>query len=101
MTDILKSDSFALWLDDLADRRARARIQVRIDRMASGAMGDVKSLGAGIHEARIDYGPGYRLYFLQRGELFIVLLCGGDKSSQARDITQARLIAKTWKELYP
>jgi len=66
--------------------------------MAEGHFGDTKSIRAGLNEVRIDYGPGYRLYFMQHGHQWIVLLCAGDKSSQTRDIKQARLIAKTWKE---
>ncbi|CAI8750845.1 Type II toxin-antitoxin system RelE/ParE family toxin [Pseudomonas sp. IT-P2] len=85
----------------LADSRARMRIQVRIDRMAEGNFGDVKAIGEGISEARIDYGPGYRVYFMQQGRQLVILLCGGDKSSQSRDIKQARLIAESWQEQNP
>ncbi len=85
----------------LADSRARMRIQVRIDRMADGNFGDVKAIGEGISEARIDYGPGYRVYFMQQGRQLVILLCGGDKSSQSRDIKQARLIAESWQEQNP
>jgi len=77
------------------------RIQVRIDRMADGNFGDVKAIGEGISEARIDYGPGYRVYFMQQGRQLVILLCGGDKSSQSRDIKQARLIAESWQEQNP
>ena len=85
----------------LADSRARMRIQVRIDRMADGNFGDVKAIGEGISEARIDYGPGYWVYFMQQGRQLVILLCGGDKSSQSRDIKQARLIAESWQEQNP
>ncbi len=85
----------------LADSRARMRIQVRIDRMADGNFGDVKAIGEGISEARIDYGPGYRVYFMLQGRQLVILLCGGDKSSQSRDIKQARLIAESWQEQNP
>lgn len=85
----------------LADSRARMRIQVRIDRMAEGNFGDVKAIGVGISEARIDYGPGYQVYFMQQGRQLVILLCGGDKSSQSRDIKQARLIAESWQEQNP
>jgi len=85
----------------LVDSRARMRIQVRIDRMADGNFGDVKAIGEGISEARIDYGPGYRVYFMQQGRQLVILLCGGDKSSQSRDIKQARLIAESWQEQNP
>lgn len=82
----------------LRDRRAAARVQARVDRLASGNAGDSKPVGAGISEMRIDYGPGYRVYFMQRGTVMIVLLCGGDKSSQHEDILNAKRIAKDWKE---
>ena len=98
MIEITRRSTFSRWLSGLPDSRARARILVRIDRMAEGHFGDAKSIRAGLNEVRIDYGPGYRLYFMQHGHQWIVLLCAGDKSSQTRDIKQARLIAKTWKE---
>ncbi|RON93492.1 type II toxin-antitoxin system RelE/ParE family toxin [Pseudomonas fluorescens] len=101
MTEILRSTTFSSWLVKLADSRARMRIQVRIDRMADGNFGDVKAIGEGISEARIDYGPGYRVYFMQQGRQLVILLCGGDKSSQPRDIKQARLIAESWQEQNP
>ena len=85
----------------LADNRARMRIQVRIDRMAEGQFGDVKAIGEGLSEIRIDYGPGYRVYFMQQGRQLVILLCGGDKSSQTRDIKIARLIARAWQEQNP
>lgn len=98
MIELIKSDRFDRWLRDLRDMRAAARIQVRLDRLALGNAGDVKSVGAGISEMRIDYGPGYRIYFTRRGALVIVLLCGGDKSTQARDIIEAKSIAAHWQE---
>ncbi|MBX8469257.1 type II toxin-antitoxin system RelE/ParE family toxin [Pseudomonas sp. RIT778] len=101
MTEILRSSTFSSWLVKLVDSRARMRIQVRIDRMADGNFGDVKAIGEGISEARIDYGPGYRVYFMQQGRQLVILLCGGDKSSQSRDIKQARLIAESWQEQNP
>ncbi|MFJ4251267.1 type II toxin-antitoxin system RelE/ParE family toxin [Pseudomonas sp. NPDC089741] len=101
MTELLRSSTFSGWLSKLADTRARVRIQARIDRMADGNLGDVKSIGEGIVEARVDYGPGYRVYFMQQGRQLIILLCGGDKSSQPRDIKQARLLAKSWQEQNP
>ncbi len=76
------------------------RIAARIDRMAGGNSGDVEPVGEGISEARIHYGPGYRLYFLQDGDTIIVLLCGGDKSTQTRDIQQAKAIAHNWKDAH-
>lgn len=101
MTEIIRSATFSAWLSELTDGRARARIQARIDRMADGNFGDAKPLGDGLSEARIDYGPGYRVYFMQQGRQLVILLCGGDKSSQNRDIKQARLIAKAWKGQNP
>ncbi|MGY1890990.1 addiction module antitoxin RelB [Pseudomonas asplenii] len=101
MTEILRSSTFSNWLLKLADSRARMRIQVRIDRMADGNFGDVKAIGEGLSEVRIDYGPGYRVYFMQQGRQVVILLCGGDKSSQPRDIKQARLIAESWQEQNP
>ena len=101
MTEIIRSATFSAWLSALADGRARVRIQIRIDRMADGNFGDAKPIGDGLSEARIDYGPGYRVYFIQQGRQLVILLCGGDKSSQNRDIKQARLIARAWKEQNP
>lgn len=92
----MKSATFDRWLRKLGDRRAAVRVQVRIDRLANGNAGDVKPVGAGISELRISYGPGYRVYYLNEGQRVIVLLCGGDKSTQARDIRQAREIANEW-----
>jgi len=80
----------------LKDIRAAARIQMRLDRLAAGNPGDVKPVGGGISELRIDYGPGYRVYYQQRGDVLIVLLRGGDKSSQAKDIKRARELAEEW-----
>jgi putative addiction module killer protein len=82
----------------LRDPRAKARIAIRIDRLALGNAGDVKPVGSGVSEMRIDYGPGYRLYFIRRGEALIVLLCGGDKGSQQRDIVRARALAADLKD---
>lgn len=75
-----------------------ARIVARLDRLALGNPGDVKPVGSGVSELRIDYGPGYRVYFMQRGPIVIVLLCGGDKRTQATDIKRAMAIAKDWRE---
>jgi putative addiction module killer protein len=88
---------FDRWLRKLGDRQAAARVQVRIDRLANGNAGDVKPVGGGISELRINYGPGYRIYYLQEGQRLIVLLCGGDKSTQVRDIRQAQEIANDWR----
>ena len=98
VVELIKSDTFDRWLRDLRDIRAVARIQLRLDRMATGNPGDVKPVGDGVSELRIDYGPGYRVYFMRRGLLVIVLLCGGDKSTQDKDITLAKHIAKQWKD---
>jgi putative addiction module killer protein len=82
----------------LRDLKAAARIQVRLDRLAAGNFGDAKPIGGGITELRIDYGPGYRIYLMRRGRLLILLLCGGDKSTQSKDIQQAKTIATQWKD---
>ena len=84
---------FKAWFEELRDLRARARIQARIDRLSLGNPGDVRPVGSGVSELRIDYGPGYRVYFVQRGENLIVLLVGGKKDAQARDIAQAITLA--------
>lgn len=93
-----KSETFKTWLLGLRDKQAAARIQVRVDRLERGNPGDIKSLGGGLSEMRVTYGPGYRVYLLQRGETLVVLLCGGDKSAQDTDITRARKMAKEWKQ---
>jgi putative addiction module killer protein len=95
---ILRTDIFSNWLFRLRDRRAAARIASRILRIESGNLGDAKSVGEGVSEIRVDYGPGYRIYFIQRKLTVIVLLCAGDKSSQQRDISEAKRLAKEWKE---
>lgn len=82
----------------LRDPRAGARIAKRIDRLALGSPGDVKPVGEGISEMRIDYGPGYRVYYAQRGMQIVLLLCGGDKASQERDIRRAKALAKEWSD---
>lgn len=98
MIEIRKTDAFAEWLDALRDIRARARVQARIERLAAGNPGDVAPVGQGVAELRIDYGPGYRVYFKQRGRELIVLLAGGDKSTQARDIESALRLARNLSE---
>jgi putative addiction module killer protein len=97
MYEIIKSATFDRWLNGLRDARARVRIQARIDRLALGNAGDVKPVGEGLSELRIAYGPGYRVYYMQRGEVLIVLLCGGDKGTQAADIKRAKMIATEWR----
>ena len=94
MTELYKTEMFARWLDDLRDLRARARVQVRIERLAAGNPGDVRGVGKGVSELRIDYGPGYRVYFTRRGHAVIVLLAGGVKSTQAADIETAQRLAE-------
>jgi putative addiction module killer protein len=97
MLEIIKSSVFDAWLNGLRDVRANARIISRLDRLALGNPGDVRPVGEGISEMRIDYGPGYRVYFMRRGELVVVLLCGGDKSTQDADIAKARQLAQAWR----
>ncbi|MPZ97109.1 MAG: type II toxin-antitoxin system RelE/ParE family toxin [Propionibacteriales bacterium] len=94
---MVKSTTFDRWLRKLKDRRAAARVLVRIDRLAAGNPGDVKPVGSGISELRIDHGPGYRVYYLRDGPRLILLLCGGDKSSQDRDVKESHRIAEEWK----
>lgn len=94
MIEIRKTEIFTKWLEDLKDLRAKARILARIDRMEFGNFGDVSSVGDGISEMRIFYGPGYRVYFVQRGSEVVILLSGGDKSTQSKDITKAKDIAR-------
>lgn len=94
MVEIRKTDLFATWLDNLRDIQAKARVLVRIERLASGNAGDVRPVGEGISEMRIDYGPGYRVYFTKRGSELIILLAGGDKSSQTADIKVALRLAR-------
>ena len=94
MVNLLKTDTFDKWFRVLRDARAKVRIDERIDRLANGNPGDVKPVGSGVSELRIDYGPGYRVYYVQRGKLLIILLCGGDKASQRRDIAKAIELAE-------
>lgn len=94
MIEIRKTEHFANWIDSLRDIQAKSRVLVRIERLASGNVGDVKPVGEGVSEMRINYGPGYRVYFVQRGSELIILLAGGDKSSQSRDIKSAIRLAQ-------
>lgn len=94
MLEIRKTETFANWLDELKDVRARARVQVRIERLAEGNAGDVKPVGEGVSELRIDYGPGYRVYFTKRRGEVLILLAGGDKRTQAADIKSALRLAR-------
>jgi putative addiction module killer protein len=93
MIEIRQTAVFAKWIAGLRDRRARAKIAARIDRLAFGNAGDAEPVGEGVSELRIHYGPGYRVYFTRRGPVVIVLLCGGDKSTQAQDIKTAKALA--------
>jgi putative addiction module killer protein len=92
--EIRETEQFSRFLLRLRDSRARARIQVRIRRLSLGLLGDAKSIGGGVYELRVDHGPGYRVYFVSRGTSLIVLLAGGDKGSQERDIALARTLAR-------
>lgn len=98
MLELKQTATFAKWESRLQDKRARTIIAARLMRLAAGMPGDVEPVGEGISELRIHYGPGYRVYFQQRGTLLIVLLCGGDKGTQSRDIAAARKLAKAWSE---
>ena len=94
MLSIRKTETYAQWIDNLRDIQARARVQVRIERLAAGNPGDVKAVGEGVSELRIDYGPGYRVYFTKRGRELIILLAGGDKTTQSADIKVALRLAR-------
>ena|ERR1035441_4794977 len=94
MIEVRQTDVFANWLRKLRDEQARARIQIRIRRLSLGNFGDVKPVGEGVGELRIDYGPGYRVYFHQIGNLLILLLVGGTKKTQDADIVKAKQLAK-------
>jgi putative addiction module killer protein len=95
--ELIRTDEFNAWLIKLRDRRGVVKIGFRLARLEQGILGDVKPVGDGVSEIRIDHGPGYRLYYVKRGLVIIVLLCGGDKSSQDRDIARAKLLAEQWK----
>ena len=98
MLELKQTETFRKWRLRLKDDRARAIIASRLDRLAQGNAGDAEPVGEGISELRIHYGPGYRVYFQKRGSMIIVLLCGGDKSTQAKDIRMAKHLAKAWSE---
>lgn len=98
MIRLRQTDAFRKWERKLKDDRARAAIAALLFRLANGLEGDVSPVGDGVSELRIHYGPGYRIYFQQRGQEVIVLLCGGDKSTQVRDIKAAKRLAKEWNE---
>jgi len=94
MPEIRKTETFAQWIDTLRDLQGRARVQVRIERLAAGNPGDVKPVGEGVSELRIDYGPGYRVYFTKRGREVVILLAGGEKTTQSADIKIALRLAR-------
>jgi len=94
MLEIRKTESYSHWIDNLRDLQARARVQVRIERLAAGNSGDVRAVGEGVSELRIDYGPGYRVYFTKRGREVVILLAGGDKTTQSADIKNALRLAR-------
>jgi putative addiction module killer protein len=96
VVEVRRSEQFAQWLRGLRDLRAKA--QARVERLIGGNPGDVRPIGAGVSELRINYGPGYSVYYQQRGSTLIILLAGGDKSTQARDIVDALALAQTFKE---
>ena len=98
MTELKQTGTFRKWWKKLRDERARALVAARLNRLAYGLAGDAEPVGDGISELRIHYGPGYRVYYQQRGATIIVLLCGGDKGSQAKDIETAKRLAAEWKE---
>ena len=98
MIEIRKTDLFAQWLDGLRDIQARARVLVRIERLAAGNPGDVEPVGDGVSELRINYGPGYRVFFKKHGQELIILLAGGNKSTQAKDIKIALRLARNLPE---
>jgi putative addiction module killer protein len=97
LVGIFRSETFDVWLRELRDIRARARIEARTLRLSQGNPSDVKPVGSGVSEMRIDYGPGYRVYFTRRGPLVVLLLCGGDKRTQVADIKRALEIAEDWE----
>ena len=99
VVEIIESDTFREWLDNLRDRRAAVRINARLRRVSLGNFGDSPSVGDGVYELRMHYGPGYRVYFLREGETVVILLCGGDKDSQRRDIERAKQLAQDWRQL--
>src|SRR5713226_3681946 len=97
MIEVRQTDLYARWFDGLRDRQARARVTVRIRRLSLGNPGDVRPVGEGVSEIRIDYGPGYRVYYIRHGDAIVVLLCGGDKRTQDRDIADAIELAREIK----
>ena len=98
MFQVQQTDVFASWLSHLRDAKAKARILARLESVTQGHLGDTKSVGAGVRELRVHFGPGYRVYFAQTGRIVLLLLCGGDKSSQKRDIERAKRLLRDSRE---
>lgn len=98
MIELKQTETFRKWRTKLRDQRARAVIASRLDRLAYGHAGDAEPVGDGVSELKIHYGPGYRVYFRKTGDTIVILLCGGDKGSQARDIKTAKRLAGEWSE---
>jgi putative addiction module killer protein len=98
MVDVRETEEFSDWLSALRDARAKAKILVRIARLAAGNPGDVQPVGKGVSELRINYGPGYRVYYIHRGMRYVLLLAGGDKSTQKNDIAKAKRLAAQYQE---
>jgi putative addiction module killer protein len=96
MVEVVRTDEFATWLEKLKDLSGKGRILRRLDRLAQGNPGDVRPIGKGLSELRLNFGPGYRVYYLQDGNTLILLLCGGDKSTQQKDIARAHELAEEW-----
>ena len=97
MVQIIRTEEYASWIRSLRDDRAKAKIALRVDRLALGNPEDVRPVGGGLSEMRIDYGPGYRVYYGKHGDSIILLLCGGTKNGQSRDIKKAKALFETWK----
>lgn len=98
MLEVRETEEFSDWLAALRDARAKAKVLVRIERLANGNPGDVAPIGEGVSELRINYGPGYRVYYVQRGSRYVLLLAGGDKSTQVRDIAEAKRLNTEYQE---
>ena len=97
MIEVVQTGEFDRWIRKLKDRQGKLRILKRIDRLANGNAGDVAPVGSGVSELRLNVGPGYRVYYLQEGDALVLLLCGGDKSTQPKDIEQAHELAEEWR----
>jgi putative addiction module killer protein len=97
MVQIIRTEEYASWIRSLRDDRAKAKIALRVDRLALGNPGDVKPVGSGLSEMRIDYGPGYRVYYGKHGDSIVLLLCGATKNGQSRDIKKAKALFEIWK----